>query len=446
MKKLRLTGNPYLLFLPFLLLYVIFILIMYQDDLVGDQARYLLYAHNLLHGSYSLPAPDINLVSGPGYPLILAPFMALHLPRIYLILLNAVFHYLSIIFLFKALYQFFCFKKTLIFSLLWACYYVAFQNMPFIATEPFTFFLVALLTYCLVRVFDQNNPKSAKRFVLLSGFVMGYLILTKVMFAYVLLCMIIGSIVLWTKHKKNIYYRKTITLLVIAFVTVLPYLFYTSNITGRVGYLSTGGDNLYWMTTPYEQEYGNWMGTGPLTLDFDPQAYAYVAGAKDTLMAHHKTNFDKILSFKENLEQDDEFKNIAINNIKSHPVKYAQNIFFNIGRFFFNYPFSYSVQRPKTLFVMLINSILFTFILICLIPTIINWRKVSFPIRFMFILMLLYFGGSSLVTGETRIFSIIVPMLIFWIAYILEKTRFNLTFEAMQKDIQQITKKATPVD
>ena len=105
-KNIKTAKNPFLLFLPFLIFYVIFILIFATDELNhDDQGRYLMYAHNLINGYYSPPAPNIDLGNGPGYPLILAPFVALHLPLICIKLLNAVFYYLSIIFLFKSLRQ-----------------------------------------------------------------------------------------------------------------------------------------------------------------------------------------------------------------------------------------------------------------------------------------------------------------------------------------------------
>ena len=65
--------------------------------------------------------------------------------------------------------------------------------------------------------------------------------------------MLIGSGFLWIINRKGINYQKGIIILLIAFATIAPYLIYTYHLTGRIYYLGTsGGNNLYWMSTPYE--------------------------------------------------------------------------------------------------------------------------------------------------------------------------------------------------
>jgi hypothetical protein len=68
--------------------------------------------------------------------------------------------------------------------------------------------------------------------------------------------------------------------------------------------------------------------------------------------------------------------------------------------------------------------------LFCMIPTFKNWKKIPYSIRFLLIFALLYFCGSILGSAETRMFTIIVPILLVWIAYIIQKTViFKLRFE-----------------
>ena len=126
--NVRIFKNPYVLFFPFLILYIIIIIESNKGvvSFVGDEARYYRFAGNLLKGFYSPPAPKIDLTNGPGYPIILTPFVALGLPMITMKLINAFFYYLSIIFLFKSLQQIVTFRLTLIFSLIWAFYYHAY--------------------------------------------------------------------------------------------------------------------------------------------------------------------------------------------------------------------------------------------------------------------------------------------------------------------------------
>ena len=426
MNSIKKIRNPFLLFSPFLLLYLVFAILMYTTAFIGDETRFLAYTKNLLLGFYSQPSPNVDLLSGPGYPIILMPFVALHLPKLCIVLLNVVMHYLSVVFLFKTLQQFASFRKSLIISLFWACYYVAYQNMVRIAYEPFTMFMLTLLIFCLVKAFEDQSIKKTRPYIILSGFIFGYIALTKVIFAPVIVCMLVGSVLLWLINRKIVNYRKAVLIVLIAFTTFLPYVVYTYNLTGRVFYLGTGGDNLYWMSTPYEGEYGDWK--GPLEMNPVENGNYNIPGAGDTLIAHHKKDYDEINKLT-GVERDDAFKKIAVENIKSHPAKYAQNIFFNIGRIVFHYPFSYAVQRPKPLYVMPMNGIIVTFMLICLIPTFINWRRINFPVRFMLFIALLYLGGSSLACGETRMFALIVPVLLAWIAYVIQQSaKISLKF------------------
>lgn len=418
--------NPYLIFLPFLLFYLGYAASSYSLDFIGDEKRFFRFATHLLQGYYSPPMPAIDLLSGPGYPIILTPFVGLSIPKVYIVMLNAVMHYLSIVFLFKSLIQIMSFRKTLFFSLFWACYYLAYQNMSRIAYEPFTMFLLTALIFCLIKVYNERFNEKPRLYIFLSGFILGYIALTKVIFIPITLAMLGGCVLLWLIYRKSVNYRKAIFILLIAAGTFSPYLVYTYNLTGRAMYLGTGSDNLYWMSTPYESEYGDWKGY--LTMNPIENGNYNIPGAEDTLLAHHKKDYDEIQS-KVGLEKDDAYKRIATENIKAHPVKYAKNIFYNVSRIFFHYPFSQAIQRPKTLFVLPMNSIVFTFMLICLIPTLINWRRIMFPIRFMLFIAAMYLGASALVSAETRMLSVIIPLLLIWIAYIIDRgIKINLKF------------------
>ena len=201
-------------------------------------------------------------------------------------------------------------------------------------------------------------------------------------------------------------------------------------------YFGAASDTLYWMSSPYEGEYGDWKGS----LDLNPVEFGNynIPGSDDSLVAHHKKDFDEVYKLKGDIAQGDMFQKIAIQNIKSRPLKYGQNIFYNIGRIFFHYPFSYAVQRPKSLFVMPLNGILVTFILICLLPTLVFWRKILFPLRLLLFMAILYLGASSLVSAETRMLTIIVPIIIFWFGYIIQKTvRLEIPKEWLGKNKTQ---------
>jgi hypothetical protein len=223
---------------------------------------------------------------------------------------------------------------------------------------------------------------------------------------------------IWMTNRKVINYRKGIIIMLIAFTTFGPYLFYTSYLTGRLFYMGTGSDNLYWLSTPYEREYGNFI----------------TPAASDSLKFTHRTELIEIKK-DSGLKRDDAYKRIAINNIKSHPVKFLKNCFSNIGRILFNYPYSYTFQKPATLLRLPLSGIIVVCMLFCVAPTLMNWRKIPFSIRFMLFFTFLYLGGSVFGSAETRMFTMVVPVLLFWIAYIIQKsTKIKLKFDENRKE------------
>lgn len=419
--------NPYLLFSPFLIAFIIYVFILPTDGLAGDQPRYLEYAQNLIHGFYSPPFPNIQLINGPGYPIILMPFLALKLPLISITLLNAFFYYFSIIFLFKALNEIVSFGYSLVFSFAWSCYLIAYPHIPYIATETFTYLLITVLIYSIIKAFKYAKERSSRKYIILSGFILGYIVLTKMIFGYVLIFMLIGYCLLWIINRNNLNYRKGLFITLIALLTTAPYLLYTYNLTGRIFYWGMGGDSMFWMTTPYSEEYGDW--TQGLNRNSVISANFNIQGADRILLANHQTDFDEINKYI-GIERDDAYKRLAIRNIKAHPIKCMQNVIYNIGRLIFYYPNSQALQKPKNLLIFPVNGILLTLMLFSLIPTILNWRKIPFHISFLIIIALLYLGASALASALIRMFTIVVPIILIWIAYTLQNTmKITLKFK-----------------
>jgi hypothetical protein len=452
-KNIKVTRNPYLIFLPFLLFYIVFVLILYSKTLWGDEIRHLDYAQNLFHGFYSPPPPNVKLDIGPGYPILMLPFIVFHIPLIGVSLVNAVLGYLAIIFLFKTLQQFVSFRIALIVSLFLGCYFNSLEFMALMYSESLTLFLVSCTVFLLLKAFNPDHLKMQK-YVYLSGIIIGYLALTKIIFGYVLLCMLIGCALLWLINRKTVNYKKSVLILLIALATTAPYLIYTYHLTGKLFYWGTsGGNNLYWMSSPYKGEFGNWVADPKPESDSTffiekihiPQNGGqanlknrnnYIPGGEDSLDVHHQKDFLAIAN-DSGIARDDAFKKFVIKNIKSHPAKYIENCFSNIGRILFNYPYSYTIQKPETLLRLPLNGIILVFALFCVVPTFINWRNLLFPIRFMLFFTLLYLGGSVFGSAETRMFTVIVPVFLFWITYICQKSmKVKLKFNQDSKQKQ----------
>ena len=64
---------------------------------------------------------------------------------------------------------------------------------------------------------------------------------------------------LWLLKRSPGRQRTGAAILLTAFVVLSPYALYTWRLTGRVFYwANSGGTTLYWMSTPFEGEYGDW--------------------------------------------------------------------------------------------------------------------------------------------------------------------------------------------
>lgn len=430
MRKILITKNPYLIFSPFLLLFIAIVIIFKTNGTYGDESRYLSLAENILHSNNTSFANSNVFIEGPGYSIILLPFIALRLPLVCITLMNALFYYLSIVLLFKVLRQYISFKLTLLFSLFLACYINSYEYVSLIITEIFSFFLITLIIFNLMVAFNPDTKSGTRRHLFFTGFLMGYLTLTKPIFGYVLIFMLIGSGLLWTFNRKTVNYKKGLIVLIIGLTTSVPYLIYTYSLTGRLFYWSSlGGNNLYWMSTPYEGEYGDWYPT----INFKTDSVSLPNNTPDNqkyINSNHRKDFEEISKYS-GVEQDDVYKNIAVNNIKSNPFKFLQNCFSNVGRIIFNFPYSYKSQTPRTLLRLPFNGIILVLMLFCIIPTLLNWRKIPYSIRFMLFFASLYFCGSILGSAETRMFTIIVPILLVWIAFVIQKSvKVKLKFDA----------------
>ena len=413
----KLLKNPFLLFSPFLFLYVVFVFIYPTTAQFGDESRYIAYAKYLM-SDFDLSARQLNidfLGNGPGYPIFLIPLVALKLPLITYTIVNALLYYLSVVFVFKTLIQFTSFSRAAVLSVFWGCHFNLLEYMRWIYTETICAFLISLFAFLLTSSYLKNSRNN----LYLSGFVFGYLALVKPIFGYVLLCFLIGGFILGIRHLKKPNYRKFIAVVLVAVATTLPYLVYTYHQTGKVFYWSSfGGNNLYWMSSPAEKEHGDWFSDPDVPENPDG---SNIKGYKKSVLLNHQKDFEEINQY-EGLERDDAFKKIALNNIRSHPLKFIENCFANAGRILFNFPYSYTLQKPNTLFRLPFNGIITVLLLICIIPTIRNWKRIDFSLRFLLFFALIYLGGSVLGSAETRMFTIIVPVLLIFIGYIFQKS------------------------
>lgn len=382
-------------FLPLLLVYIFIVLITHADNFSGDEGRYVMYATNLSNGFYS-PQNTILLQNGPGYPIVLMPFVKLKLPWLAARLLNPLFLFIAILYFYYTLRLYMKERSALFFSYLLGMYIPFWRAISRLLTDYLAIFLVCAFVYHLCKLLQENKISWTQ--LLISSVCLGYLALTKVLFGYVILIglLIFLFLYLWKKRSE---FKKTFFVYLLALLCCLPYLSYTYSLTGKIFYWQSGGFALYHMSTPYEGELG----------DF------FIRKSK-----YHK-EFHKQLVGLSPIERDNEFKKQAFKNIINHPMKYFKNWMANVSRLFFNYPYSYELQRLSNLFYFIPNMFLVVFSVVCLFPTYKGRKQIPFEIYALIFFALVSLGGHSIVSSEQRYLWPFVPIFMLWISFTLTR-------------------------
>ena len=112
----RVIKKPYLLFSPFLILYIIIgIYFRLNGPVGGDEGHYFQFADNLKYGFYS-PNNNIDVWFGPGFPIYLWFGQLIGIPKLGFVILNAFFLYFTIVFFNQILNKFISNKNISNFS------------------------------------------------------------------------------------------------------------------------------------------------------------------------------------------------------------------------------------------------------------------------------------------------------------------------------------------
>jgi hypothetical protein len=390
---------------PLLVIYLLVILLFSPNGLTHDEPRYLMFAGHLSQGYYT-SASELNLWNGPGYPLVLLPFAWLKVPLIWARLLNAFFLFGALIFFHRILSLYLDTRPAFYCSLLFGLFPPLFSHLSLLITETFVIFLICGFAYYYVQTCRSSTFSWGHW--LAAGLFGGYLAVTKVLFGYVLLLGLVFFYVLYLWRRKPSFGRPA-GIYLLSLVLCTPYLGYTYSLTGKFFYWSdAGGLSLYCMTTPYEEEYGDYFGETKI---------------RDNLpwIKHHGKFFYEDILPRSLVEQDEVFKKQALRNIVDHPLKLIKNWLANWGRLFFNYPYSYTTQKLSTYAYMIPNMFLVVMMTFSLIPTVLRRRSIPQEIFGLLFWACVALGGSSLLSAYVRQFIIVTPLFFLWIIFVWMK-------------------------
>ena len=373
-------------YLPILILYIGIVYIFSAEELVSDRLRYWSFSSNLLDGFYF--DDQHTLWNGPGYPIYIAFLRFFSFGWKAIVFTNSLLLYFSVMIFNKIMVNNNipnAFYLTYLFAL-WEPV-LLYQYLPHLMTEVFSIFLISCFTYYML------ETKTLKRNLLL-GIIFCFIILTKVIFAYVALSMFIISLFFKKLRDQRFYYIPGYAILF-----CIPYLIYTYNLTGKIFYFSNaGGSSLYWMTSTKSVLRGDWNGGNGYT-----QHSPNLASKQYNEFLKNNTwpFFEKIDDLGW-VEQDQELKRVSIENIKKHKLKFIQNWINNLGRLLYGYPFSFHTPNWQHILVTIKQSFFIVFFVLALYLSIINYTRISPEYIFLIAFLLIYLSGVSLLSAYPR--------------------------------------------
>ena len=167
-----------------MIIYLLIILLAYHGNIRDDEGRYVMFAKNLAQGFYS-PKCEVNLWNGPGYPLVLVPFVMMKLNFLAARILNAFFLFFAVIYFYITLKMYLNPKYALYTSYLFGLYPVVLRDLHTLLTETFIYLLICGFIYHFCKLMRQEG--NVKYHFIISSFFLGFLASTKIIFGYVIL-------------------------------------------------------------------------------------------------------------------------------------------------------------------------------------------------------------------------------------------------------------------
>lgn len=402
--------NIYIALVPFLVFYLLICLVFTRDRPYNDEIRYLLYTKYILNGYYS-PVPAIDLWSGRGYSAFLVPFLALKIPAMKLTFLNAFLLYFSLVIFNKTVGLYTLSKNISIYTVVLGLYFPVYMSLPILLTECLTWFLLTTVAYLLLKTIKTREI--SWRSIALCAFFIAYLTMTKIIFGWVIILMIIISIAMLLIKRFKSAGKITAYVFSFSFILCLPYLIYTYSITGKILYWTNcSGLSLYTMTAPYPKDYGDWK----------PE--------EDLAVNPKYKDFIKTVVNLPTVQKDQAYKNAALANIKKYPAKYVMNCVANLGRLFFEYPHTNALQSSGTFFFLAPNMFVFVFIIMALAISVFYLKRIPDEIIVMLVFIMVYLAGSTFVSAYCRMFIVTLPFWMFFFFYVLRNIGFSKKTEA----------------
>lgn len=386
------------IFLLVLPVYLTITIGIHSTELIWDEGRYLQGARELAQGSFE-PDEKRGFVNGPGYPLLLAPFIKYQAPLLVMRMTNGLLIALASMILFLTVRTKAGTAWAAIAAIGLALHPLLLRIGPYFMSEALTIFTLTTFAWSASHLL-QKSPRSWL-WIVIGTVSLAWLILTRVIFGYVAMAMLPTCLVLlfaippWRESLRNltaVYFG--------GLLLCLPYLNHTFEKTGQFPCWSTNsGELLYWITSTHEGETGHWF--NPQEVESIPQ-----------LNQNHGEFYLSVMELPY-LKREAQLKEAAKAHLHANPKGVLYNWLCNISRLAFGFPRSFIAETPISFIIVASSGPVILLALASLLLTLRHWRETD-PIALLLGLMaLIYVGGSSLAPAQPRYLVMIFPLL--WI-------------------------------
>lgn len=379
-----------------LLIYGALSYLRHSETFIWDESRYVYYAQNLSQGFY-VTDENPDFVNGPGYPLVLLPFVnsggaGLLAAR----LLNAVFMAGTVWFTWLLLREY-CARKWAAAGAWITLFHPVLLSRGFsIMTEPLSMLCITGFAWsCAAALRTKSRSMTVAAVLFLA-----WLTLTRVFFGHVMMATAVLSMLLLPFFKAwRAELRRMILILAGAFLFCTPYLYHTWQKTGRILCWSTNsGELLYWMTSHNGGENGYW---------FDVTE----ALSNPALAPYHKEFHERVVDLPI-LEREALLTEQAKANIRDNPARVAYNWVCNLCRMAFGFPRSYVTEELRTFVLVATNGPLLALAALMGLLGLWRWRSLPAEVWLLAAFAAFYIGGSSLAPALPRYSILVLPMVL----------------------------------
>lgn len=407
------ARRPYLLLLALLPLLLAMPLVgpSINPNLLGDEQGYVGLARSLVHGHYLTGRDDLiigwpnvpNLWFGPGLPIALTPLAAIDAPVEVIRLTGPLFVFAAALLLYGLLRQYVSARGALAGSLAFGLYPPFYTALVHLHSETFALLLIVAMMYGTSRYLHGGQL----RHLAVAGVALGWLALTRIAFGWVVTGLLVLSLIWWVLRRGRAP-RRFAAVCSVALALCVPWLAYTYSVTDRAFYWgSSGGLSLYWMSSPYPADRGDWQLPSDVFVD--------------SRLAPHRGLFTS-LSGRPIPEQNDRLIDAALTNIREHPSKYGENVLANVSRMWFHSPYSFRLERLKPLLFVIPNALVLSALLVSL--GLLVGRRRLLPVEAIPFGMfaVVAFGLHALLAAYPRMLFPVIPVIIWFVVVVVSRS------------------------